>query len=341
MRKTIRLLQKLVPELLQQLEKRYRILRTIQYNQPIGRRILAVKLELGERVVRSEVEFLKDQHLIEINSSGMNVTAEGEEIIDSLKNFIHQAKGLFEVEKQLKEVLRIENVVIVPGDLEEDPSVMFELGKVAAHFIINNIKDKDVLALTGGSTLKSVVDNMPSNSFYKGITVLPARGGIGRDLEYEANTLTATLARKMNAAYRLLHIPDSIKDEKVIHSIMNESSIRDVVEELHNVNVLICGIGRADKMAQRRDLSPEMRTYLDEKGAVGEAFGSYFDEKGNAVYTIPTVGIKGQDVSKIDKLIAVAGGKEKAKAIIASLSNKPNAVLITDEGTAKEILYIL
>lgn len=341
MRKTIRLLQKLVPELLQQLEKRYRILRTIQYNQPIGRRLLAVKLELGERVVRSEVEFLKEQELIEINSSGMNVTAEGEEIIDSLKNFIHQAKGLFDVEKQLKEVLKIENVVIVPGDLAEDPSVMFELGKAAAHFIINNIKDKDVLALTGGSTLKSVVDNMPSNSLYKNITVLPARGGLGRDLEYEANTLTATLARKMNATYRLLHIPDNIKDETVIHSIMNEASIRDVVQELHNVNVLICGIGRADKMAQRRDLSTEMITYLNEKGAVGEAFGSYFNEQGNAVYTIPTVGIKSQDVSNIGKLIAVAGGKEKAKAIIASLSNKSNSVLITDEGTAKEILYIL
>ena len=49
----LKLQQKIVPELVELLEKRYNILRTIYYNQPIGRRILANNLGIGERIVRT------------------------------------------------------------------------------------------------------------------------------------------------------------------------------------------------------------------------------------------------------------------------------------------------
>ncbi len=94
----LKLQQKIVPEMLKLLEKRYNILRTIYYKQPIGRRVLANDLEIGERIVRTEINFLKSQSLIDINSSGMTVTKEGEEIIDKLKSFIHEVKGLKEIE---------------------------------------------------------------------------------------------------------------------------------------------------------------------------------------------------------------------------------------------------
>ncbi len=41
------------------------------------------------------------------------------------------------------------------------------------------------------------------------------------------------------------------------------------------------------------------------------------------------------------KLIAVSGGKKKAKAILAAELRNTNSVLITDEGAAREIINIL
>ena len=64
----LKLQQKLVPEFLELLEKRYNILRTIYYEQPIGRRVLANNLGIGERIVRTEIDLLKKQNLIEINT---------------------------------------------------------------------------------------------------------------------------------------------------------------------------------------------------------------------------------------------------------------------------------
>ena len=64
MQEILDLLRKIVPELVEVLEKRYNVLRTIFYNQPIGRRMLASELNLGERVVRNEIDLLKTQNLI-------------------------------------------------------------------------------------------------------------------------------------------------------------------------------------------------------------------------------------------------------------------------------------
>ncbi|WP_031367275.1 sugar-binding domain-containing protein, partial [Clostridium botulinum] len=219
----LKLQQKIVPEMLKLLEKRYNILRTIYYKQPIGRRVLANDLEIGERIVRTEINFLKSQSLIDINSSGMTVTKEGEEIIDRLKSFIHEVKGLKEIESILKNKLEIFEVIIVPGNLDEDITVKNELGKAAANYLKNIVQDKDIIALTGGSTVKEVVDNMPKINTLKDAVVVPARGGIGRDVELQANTLVANLASKINSNYKLMHVQDNLS-EAALKAVMEEKS---------------------------------------------------------------------------------------------------------------------
>ncbi len=56
MQEILDLQRKIVPELVEVLEKRYNVLRTIFYNQPIGRRMLASELNLGERIIRKKMK---------------------------------------------------------------------------------------------------------------------------------------------------------------------------------------------------------------------------------------------------------------------------------------------
>ena len=149
--------KKIVPELVDVLEKRYNILRTIYFNQPIGRRVLASELSLGERIVRTEINFLKEQNLIEINTPGMSVTEEGIRVVEQLKDFMHEIKGLNDVEKFIKKSLGVKDVIIVPGDVESNPYVLKELGKAASNYVKDIIKDNSIIAITGGSTVKELV----------------------------------------------------------------------------------------------------------------------------------------------------------------------------------------
>lgn len=340
MQEILELQRKIVPELVEVLEKRYNILRTIFYNQPIGRRMLASELNLGERVVRNEIDLLKSQNLIEINTPGMTVTKDGQHILEGLKEFIHQIKGLNDIEKSIKSFLGLKDVVIVPGNVEENPATFKELGKAAANYIKNIIKDNDIIAITGGSTIKEVVEEFPKVNNFSNVLVIPARGGMGRKVESQANYLAASLANKVNGTYKLLHIPENISTE-VIEGLLKEKQIKEVIENIHNADILIYGIGNAIHMAKKRGLSEEYISKLEGLGAIGEAFGCYFNKESQVVLENTPIGININDAKKINTHIAVAAGKNKVEAIIATEMNNSNAVLVTDEAAARKIADLI
>lgn len=332
--------QRIVPELIELLEKRYTILRTIYFNEPIGRRALALQLNTGERIIRSEVNFLKNQGLVGIDSTGMNVTKEGEVIIDTLKSFIHELKGLSSIEDQIKSKLGFEKVIIIPGNIDEEPSILKEMGRVGAQYLRSLIHNDQIIAVTGGSSVAELVNNMSKISGLSNVLVVPARGGMGRVVETQANTVTANLANKLNASYRLLHVPDVMRSE-TLETMLDEPGIREIIDCIEKTNLLIFGIGRADEMARRRGLKESDMERLNKEGAVAEAFGYYFDRYGKIVERTSTIGVRFEDVKKIDSIVAIAGGKCKAGAIIATKTYNKNSTLITDEGAAREIIKLL
>lgn len=340
MHEIIKFAQKIVPESVELLLKRYGILRTIYYNQPIGRRTLSNSLGVGERIVRTEINFLKEQNLIEINTPGMSITREGEELINKLKDFVHELKGLSDIEKYIQDALGLKNIIIVPGNVDEDKTVLTELGKAAASYIKELLKDKCTVAITGGSTIKEVIDNVPKIQNLKDILVVPARGGMGRSVEIQANNLAANLAQKLGATYKLLHIPDNISTT-ALSALLNESDVKEIVDNITHSDILLYGIGRADEMAKRRGLSSEKVSELNSHGAVGEAFGFYFNGAGEIICSTSTIIVDTNSLKNIENLIAVAAGKNKAGAIVAAEKNLSHSTLITDEGAAREIINIL
>ena len=73
--------KKLLPDLLTVMQKRYDILQYIRLAEPIGRRSLATSLGLSERILRAEVQFLKEQNLLDVKTSGMMLTSEGHALL--------------------------------------------------------------------------------------------------------------------------------------------------------------------------------------------------------------------------------------------------------------------
>lgn len=340
MKEIIKLQKKIVPEITELLEKRYTILKSIYYGQPVGRRTISEELNIGERIVRAEVNFLKDQGLIEIKPDGMLTTKQGEEILEKLKKFIFELRGLSDFERFIKEKMGVKEVIIVPGEIEKDVVATSDMGRAAAEYVKNVLKDGDIVAVTGGRTIKSVVDNFPRVTGMKNVVVVPARGGIGRNVETQANTLAAKLAEGLGASYKLLQVLDTFS-KKAMAAIVKEKEVKEVLDMLEKTDLLIYGIGRMQTMAARRGLSEDEIQKLVNIGAVGEAFGYYFDKNGKIVHSTTTVGINYEEVKRIKNQVAVAGGSIKAEAILSVIKNNSNAVLVTDEGAAKEILNLL
>ena len=336
----IELEKKIVPEIFDLMEIRYNILRNIYYNQPIGRRGLAHELNTGERTIRTEVNILKEQGLLNIESMGMYVTEDGKKVIGDLKDVMHKLKGISDLEKTLKDILKVEKVIIVPGNSDENGLVLKDMGKTSSIYLRKLIKKDFIVGITGGTTMAQVAEEMPTGKVADNIIVTPARGGLGKDVETQSNSIAAKLAKKLEGNYRLLHVPDDI-DRTTLDAVLKISDIKEVMDLIKKMDILVFGIGRADTMAKRRQLPKDKIDKLIEKGAVAEAFGHYFDIEGNEVWESLTVGLSLEDFQNIEKVIGVAGGKGKAEAIMSIASLRNNMTIVTDEGAAKQIIKIV
>ncbi|WP_102028637.1 sugar-binding transcriptional regulator [Salirhabdus sp. Marseille-P4669] len=332
MRDLIALQQKLFPEVMEIIERRFHLLKMIHLLQPVGRRGLAEQTKYGERLIRSEVEFFQKVGLIEITTKGMLLTKEGKSVLDQLTEVMKELSGLELMELQLKKKFNLTKVIVVPGNSDNEIRVKQELGKACVTYLKQIIQDNMIIAVTGGSTMSAVAEAMTPLDKHNCLFV-PSRGGLGEQVENQANTICALMARRAKGDYRLLFVPDPIS-ENSYRSIIEEPSVKEVTNYIYNANVVLHGIGDAMSMAKRRKTPPAEIEKIQKSNGVGEAFGYYFNKRGEIVHKVRTVGLQVEDLNQKEHVIAVAGGASKADAIESYFHYGHSNVLITDEAAA-------
>ena len=331
---------KLLPEMSELLKKRYQILQSINQEQPIGRRTLSEFSGMTERDIRKETDLLREQQLIEMKTAGMVITRLGVEVLDSLKSFMHELTGIADLAIKLKQQLGISDVVLVPLDSDHAVSVKNQIGKEAARLLEMHFRNETKVAVTGGSTMAAIAKELKGEKSYPALKFIAARGGLGEDVLHQANTIASAFAGKTGGSFKTLYLPDHLSEEAYT-MMMKEPLIREMMNLYEEIDVVVHGIGNAKEMAVRRQSTSEEVQKITEGGAVGEAFGYYFDEDGNVVYRIRSAGIQLEQVQQAPAIIAVAGGSSKAMAILSYFKNAPErTVLVTDEGAAREILKL-
>ena len=339
MKNLLKIQQKLIPEVIEIMTKRYLVLREISLSGPIGRRALANNLQNSERIIRTETELLKQQGLIDVASKGMTITQEGQQLLKDLKDAMRDVIGINQLQEEIRQYLGIKKVILIPGSYDNNHSLIKDIGSQAAKYFLDIIKDNDIVSIAGGSTMLEFARSIKSDKKYNSITVVPARGSMGLDVETQSNNVVAEVSKNIHSNYKLLNVPDQLCEES-IKMLTQEPEIKSTLELIDNSDVLVFGVGRADEMVERRKLSDEIAKNIMDKKAVGEAFGHYFNKKGEIVYKLNTVGIDMESFKNKRETIAVFAGRKKAEAFIPISKINKNIVLITDEESAKEILKL-
>lgn len=337
--KILEIQNKIVPETIDLLMKRYEILKVINMFQPIGRRSLSTKLGITERTMRTEIDKLKEMELIDIQTTGVHLTENGLNLVSEIHDTFYYIKNLSEIELKLMEKLKLKRVAVVSGDVEKDSFTFNDLGKKAAEIVLELIKNDTVLGISGGTTMACVVNQMKRKKGIKNLLVLPARGGLSEELEIQANTIAANLAEKLDAPYKLLHIPDNL-DEQQLNILKNNKMINDVLEDIQKINLLVFGLGNAMDMAMRRKSENSVFEKIETENLTAEAFGYFFDIDGKVKMQTNSVGITLENFKVIKNAVGVAAGSSKAEAIYAISKFNNNFILVTDEAAAKRILEL-
>ncbi|MFD1957040.1 sugar-binding transcriptional regulator [Paenibacillus thailandensis] len=340
MHQILELQQQLLPDLLDVMSKRYSILHQVMLSDLIGRRTLASALGMTERVLRAETDFLKSQGLLEIYPNGMRISEAGKELVEKLEPFYKSLTGLSQLEEKIRSHFGLKQVIVVAGDADSSAQTKKELGKAGSQVLGRVLRPNDVVAVTGGSTIAQVANQLTAPQPLKTNLFVPARGGLGESLDYQANTLASTMAKRTGANYRLLHVPDHLGEE-AFASIMQEPNIREVVDVIRSARIVVHGIGEAAVMARRRKLDRREIDAMTQDGALAEAFGFYFDKNGSVVHKMQTVGLRLEDIVNTEVVIGIAGGKSKGEAIAAIMRFGHDDVLVTDEAAAQQIVAMI
>lgn len=338
MRNLLEIQEQLLPDLMYTFKRRYTILHQIKLSGLVGRRTLASSLSMTERVLRAETDLLKAQGLIEIETLGMRISHAGLCLLEELEPLMKDLFGLVELEEKIKKAYGLRKVVVIPGDSESSPEVKRELGRAGARTLLSFVENGDTIAVTGGSTLAEVAEQMSPLAAgpLKGTWFVPARGGLGESMEIQANTIASKMAKRVGAEYRLLHVPDLLSED-AYQSLVQDQHIQEIVDVIRRSRIIIHGIGDAMEMARRRKLDEESIRSLQQDGAIAESFGYYFSEEGAVVHKMLTLGLRLEDIMQTETIIGIAGGRSKGKAIHAVLKFGHEDILVTDEAAALEV----
>ena len=333
------LARKLAPDLMEEIARRAMILEKIADLQPVGRRQLAQRLNLPEREIRTVTALLRDLGYLELDGAGMCLSQKAEEVLESARELSRTVNALTETERRLTALLPVDQVLIAPGNRDEDDQVLFAVGRLCAARLPLILHSGNTLAVTGGHTIAAVARSLQSAAPLN-VMVVPARGGMGMSVELQANTLAEEIAGRLGGHYRLLHLPDHL-DAAAMQELLRLPDISEAMDLLQRADVILHGIGVAQETMRAGNLPRSLQTRLTRAEVCGESIGAYYSLTGKCLLEASGVGVDLAKLKPTCRMIAVAAGASRAEAIIAVLRHTPHHLLVTDQGAADRMIQLL
>lgn len=252
---------------------------------------------------------------------------------------------LFDLEARLKAVFGLQEAIVIPTTGNTSGSLLSSLGTVAADFLLERIRDGEVLAITPGTTVQAVAQSIDTTRPYQ-VDIVPILGAIQGDIESDMNFLAAHMADRMSANAFRLHAPafvDSKENAKIVRSVEPVKKILDIAR---GADIVLLGIGTMDPEASRfvefTALSAEDLNFIVEGcGGVGEISAHVYDIEGRPCakeYADRVIGLTLDEIKRIPYRIGVAATAKKTLPIYGALRGDYLHALITDEAAARGVL---
>lgn len=250
-----------------------------------------------------------------------------------------------DLERHLEDAYELKEAIVVTCSSAKTDVVVNELGRIGAACLARCLQGHEVVALSWGTAVLSVVNALPPLDL-PDVRVVQFLGGLG---EVEAETHGAELARRMAQALgakpRLIQAPGIVKDKIIHDALATDPQVADTLELAARADVALVGIGAFESgstlLSSGNTLTAKEIKELRAKGVQGDIALQFFDADGRRVDHPINDRIVGTDlerIKRIGRVIAVAGGAEKRSAIRAALRGRLIRVLVTDDQTAKWLL---
>ena len=243
---------------------------------------------------------------------------------------------------EIKKYTNLDHVHVIPGTHQYHELTMRAIGGEAAKYLEGKLNHNDVLGIAWGRTITCLA-SLFAPPIPKNIEVIPLIGEREYSGNYsKINQIVLDIANAFTGKPYFLLVPMFVGKPQLRDNLLKDPSVSEVVKRWNQITIAVIGIGSVP--TQPGGVNYVGKKYMQEmmeKGAVGDICGRFFDKDGNLInadFYERMISIDLDKIRKIGTVIAVAGGIEKTKAVLAAIKSKIISVLFIDEKLAESIL---
>jgi DNA-binding transcriptional regulator LsrR (DeoR family) len=251
-----------------------------------------------------------------------------------------------ELEDALQSAYGLREAIVVDS-IDQEDQIVRDLGAAAAFYLETTLKPTDVVGISSWSAaLLAMVESMHPSPRAAGARVVQILGGIGNPgAEVHATQLTRRLANMVSGTATLLPAPGAVGSADARRVMLRDRYVQEATVLFKSVTVALVGIGAVEPSkllaASGNVFSAQELKSLSDRGAVGDICLRFFDAAGAPVITPlndRVIAIELQELTRVHRVIGIAGGKRKTAAIRGALQGRWINMLITDRSTAERLV---
>lgn len=265
-----------------------------------------------------------------------------------IKISLNTPTGTFnELEAGLREKYHLTEAMVVDCTEDRQGAIMARIGEAAAHYLEETLQPAEIIGVSSWSqTILKMVQNIHPMKKAKAQYVVQILGGMGNpNVQTHATQLTTKLAQLTGGQVLLLATPGVVSSREAKLVLLSDPFVRQTMDQFRNITLAIVGIGAvepSDMLANSGNVfSKDELDKLSENGAVGDMSLRFFDKDGRDIQTAlddRVVAITTDELRNVDRVVGLAGGPTKTRAIDGALKTNILDVLITDKFTAARLL---
>lgn len=237
--------------------------------------------------------------------------------------------------------------VVKTEDIDSEVFRRQQVAKLAARYINSILNDNDVLAISWGRHLYEIAQQWEPTE-RSGLQVVQIAGTpYPSNSEFDGANLANQYGKILNAEVHNLNAPLIVESPRSKDILMEEPSIRKVLEIAKKAPVAVVGIGSVERFstaaARTKILSPDDRLSLQEMKAAGDICSVWYDICGKVLscdINDRIISLDLESLKKIPFVLGVTSGAHKAVGILGALRGRFVSGLITDDVAAKRVLEL-
>jgi deoxyribonucleoside regulator len=295
---------------------------TLYYKEKYTQEEIAKKVGYSRSAISRLLAEAEDQGIIEININ---------------YPLLRDSKS----ERQLKDFFGLESAFVIDAGESSDEHLLHLIGRMGSIYLEQQLRDNLIVGIGWGTSLYELVNAFTPRAF-SNISVVQVIGASGSksDTRIDGPDLAAFLASKLNATHQFLHSPLLMDSESAKNSLQSQRQIQDTLNLAYQADLVILGIGTIE--IDPRFSSIFRSGFVDErdvreikhKGGICNFCGVVLDNQGKILDIDLNRRVMAVDLQKLRsngrKIIGVAAGARKSRAIEAVLKGGWLDVLITD-----------